>query len=89
MKIIPQDISNEWPIFCVLRMCSSEIEIEIEVGSPKIESLRKLQDQSIEIRLLRGITIYAQRIRNEEGEGNGLEEVAEQYFRLELEFLDG
>ena len=70
-------------------MGSSEIEIEIEVGSPKIESLRKLQDQSIEIRLPRRITIYAQRIENEEGEGNGLKEVADQYFRLELEFLDG
>ena len=89
MKFISQDISNEWPIFRGFWMGSSEIEIEIEVGSPKIKSLGKLQNQSIEIRLPRGITIYAQRIENEEGEGNGLKEVADQYFRLELEFLDG
>ena len=50
-----------------------EKEIEVVVGSPEIERFRELEDELVEIGLLVGLSIGAERVGDQESEHDDIE----------------
>ena len=75
MEVIAKDISNERTVVGIVRVVLSQEEIEVIIGSPKVESFRELENERREIGLFESIAIGAYWKWNEKSKHCDLDEV--------------
>ena len=75
LEIKTQDISYEGTVLCVLRVESLKEEIEIEIRSPEIKSLRKFENKLCNFGLFLSFAISTYWVRYKKSEHDYIENV--------------
>ena len=83
MEVITQNVSNKRTVFGLIRVASSEVEIEEVVRSPEVEGLREIKNQLIQqCRFGLTVTIAPKSVRHQSSEHDEGDDRVDIDFRL-------